>query len=130
MTKLPDTMCQTIIEVSDALNLGITMEELSNSPTSNAVLQGTSLGIYYNNGLFLSLNFLIGENCIITDIASYDAAPFGSSPFYLFLDGTVLLCGKRLRVLYDDEDRGINDGVNIHVSQLIKDLILNRHYPY
>ncbi len=123
MTEVPITMCSSKSEVNESLNLGISREELEQSDVSNAVLQGTALGIYYKNGLFLSISFTSTEGKI-TGIQSYDAAPLGISHFHAFLDGTVMLGKGKMRVSYDDADKELNDGDNIHISQLVKELLL------
>jgi hypothetical protein len=116
-----DKNSYTTLEIVSVLNLGITEGDIDLSSLQSAEIIDGKLSFLFTNGLFLSLNLELDTHQEIHGISNlysnYERYPFESKGDYVNYGGTTR------RVLFDDDDKGIDDGLNIHFTGLIRHLM-------
>ncbi len=130
MTNLNENNLNSPLEISESLNLGITEKDLLEGETLKATLIENTLEIEYVDMYILSLVFKLDENRKIVGINSCEGKGVGIPHIYLRPDQSILLGRRQLKVLYGDDELEVDNDTSIHISKLIKYLILNRHGSY
>jgi hypothetical protein len=122
MTRLTNKKTEySTLEIVSVLNLGVTEREIDLSSLQSAEIVDGKISFLFTSGLFLSMNLELDNHKEIKGISNlysnFDRYPFESNGDYVNYGGTTR------RVLFDDDDKGVDDGVNIHITGLIRHIM-------
>jgi hypothetical protein len=104
------------------------IEELELASISQIHTTETTLSITYSDITSLAIEFECNDKGRIVGILNViEVNPMWSRLQNSQTPNYVILFGNKLRVLFNEDDDGVDNGGCIHISQLIRSLILSTH---